>query len=48
MSGTRQNIIQGAVQIRDALQGNYYLAMRNPSSVSAIKVTIEVSAIVKE
>ena len=48
MSGTRQNFNQGVVQVRDALQGNYFLAMRNPSGISALKITIEVSAIVRE
>lgn len=48
MSGTRENFNQGVVQVRDTLQGNYFLAMRNPSDIAAVKITIEVSAIVKE
>lgn len=48
MSGTRQNFNQGAVQIRDAVKGNLYLGIRNPSALAAVQVTIEVCAIVKE
>lgn len=48
MSGTRQNFNQGAVRINDDLSGNYFLAMRNPSAFSAVKITIEVSALVRE
>jgi len=48
MSGTRQNFNHGAVQIRDAVTGNYFLGLRNPSGLSAVQVTVEVCAIVKE
>jgi hypothetical protein len=48
MSGSRQNINQGAVQVRDVVRGNLFLGLRNPSALTAIQVTIEVCAIVKE
>ena len=48
MSAMRENFRQGVVQIRDATQGTYYLAMRNPSGASGINITIEATAIVKE
>lgn len=48
MSGTRQNFNQGAVQVRDAVKGNLFLGLRNPSAFAAVQVTIEVCAIVKE
>jgi hypothetical protein len=48
MSGSRQNFNQGAVQVRDAVKGSLFLGLRNPSAVSAVQVTIEVCAIVKE
>jgi hypothetical protein len=48
MSGTRENFSQGAVEIRDAVQGNYFLGLRNPSGLAAVQITIEVCAIVRE
>jgi hypothetical protein len=48
MSGTRQNFNQGAVQIRDAVKGNFFLGLRNPSGLAGVQVTVEVCAIVKE
>ncbi|HEY4063644.1 MAG TPA: hypothetical protein VGM30_17170 [Puia sp.] len=48
MSGTRQNFNQGAVQVRDAVKGSFFLGLRNPSGLSAVQITIEVCAIVKD
>ena len=45
---SRENFLSGAVQIKDLSLGTYFLTMRNPSSMRALQVTIEVSAIVKE
>jgi hypothetical protein len=38
---------QGVVKVTDQTQGRWYLGIHNPSSLEAVNVTIEVSAIVK-
>jgi len=48
MGGTRENFNQGAVQIRDAIQGSFFLGLRNPSGLAAVQITIEVCAVVRE
>jgi hypothetical protein len=47
-SAMRENFRHGVVQVRDAVQGSYFLGLRNPSGMSGINVTVEVTAIVKE
>jgi len=46
--GLVTNTNQAVVPIYNALQGTYYLGLRNPSTFSGIKITIEVVAIVQE
>jgi len=47
-SGMRENFRHGVVQIKDAVQGTYYLGMKNPSGMQGINITVEVTALVKE
>jgi hypothetical protein len=39
---------EGTVQIRDAISGTCYLALRNPSGMAGITITVEVVAVVRE
>ncbi len=46
--GTVTNTNQGVVPIYNALQGAYYLGLKNPSTFTGISITIEVVALVEE
>jgi hypothetical protein len=48
MSGSRENFREGVVDIKDALQGTYFLVLRNPSASQGINISIEVAAVVRE
>lgn len=48
MSGSRQNFTQGIVSINDAVEGTWFLGVKNPSTVDGINVNLEVAAIVEE
>jgi hypothetical protein len=39
---------EGTVQVRDAISGTYYLALRNPSGMGGITITVEVGVVVRE
>lgn len=45
---TRENFRNGTVQIKDLLQGTFYLGIRNPSLNTGINIKLEVAAIVEE
>lgn len=45
---TRENFRNGTVQIKDLLQGTFYLGVRNPSLKTGINIKLEVAAIVEE
>jgi len=46
--GSRENALDGVVQIDDVTNGTVYLCFKNPSATEGIMVTLEVSAIVLE
>ncbi|MBS1642219.1 MAG: tetratricopeptide repeat protein [Bacteroidetes bacterium] len=45
---TRENFRNGTVQIKDLLQGTFYLGVRNPSAKAGINIKLEIAAIVEE
>jgi hypothetical protein len=45
-NGSRQNLNDGVVRIKDALKGPYILGIRNPSAFGAVNVNIEIAAVV--
>jgi hypothetical protein len=47
MNDSRINFISGIVQVKDFLNGQCFLVMRNPSASQGLNITIEVSAIVR-
>jgi hypothetical protein len=46
--GSVENTRQGVIDINDINTGTYYLAIKNPSELNGVNITIEVVAIVEE
>lgn len=48
IEGTVENTKQAVVQVNDVKEGTWYVGLKNPSSLDAVNITIEVVAIVEK